>query len=303
MKIYGSIADLIGRTPIIRLSHLSRATGAEILVKAEFLNPGGSMKDRVALAMLVAAEKAGTIKPGGLLVEATAGNTGIGLAMLAAARGYRFIAVMTDSDRGPKSEAMEAYGAEVVFARSDAPWDSNRGPLGVARELAQAHGGLFLNQFANPANPEAHAQTTAREIIEDLGASLDVLVAGVGSGGTVTGIARALKPAIPGLSVVGVAARSSYLGANDHGSGRIPGITPDFEAEVFAPGLIDRFALIDPEAANQRARELARSEGLWVGHSSGAIVEAAVSEARERPGAMVLAVLADTGRNTPRTTR
>jgi cysteine synthase A len=247
--------------------------------------------------MLADAEAMGRLAPGAHVVEATSGNTGVALAMLAAARGYRFTAVLPESDRGPRTEAMEAYGAEVVTTPEGAEWESAEGPLGVAERMASERGALFLNQFRNPANPEAHALGTALEILDDLGGDLDVVVAGVGSGGTVTGLARTLKPSVPGLEVVAVAASGSYLGS-DNGNGRVPGITPDFEPAVFRKDLVDEVVLVAPEAARARARELAATEGLWVGPSSGAVVEAAVAAARRHAAGVVVAVLADTGRNT-----
>jgi cysteine synthase len=296
VKILGSIVECIGTTPVLRLASLSRAAGAELLVKAEYLNPAGSLKDRVALAMVVEAEAAGALRPGATLVEATAGNTGIGLALVAAARGYRFVAVMTEADRGPKSEMMEALGAEVAYTPADEPWNSQTGPLGVAARIAAERGGVFLNQFANPANPWVHETTTAVEIAEAVGALLDVLVIGVGTGGTATGLGRGLRPRLPRLRLVGVAAEGSYLGSGRPGD-RIAGITPDFEPEVFDRSLLDGIETVTAEEAALAARRLAVVEGIPAGHSSGASLVAAEREARRRPGATILFLLGDSVRN------
>ena len=299
MKIRGSILECIGGTPILRLGNLSRVAGAEILGKAEYLNPAGSLKDRVALAMVLAAEKRGELRPGSTLVEATAGNTGIGLALVAAARGYRFVAVMTEADRGPKSEAMEAMGAEVAYTPPGLAWDGDDGPLGVAARLAQARSGVFLNQFANPANPDVHERTTGAEIAATLGDQLDVLVVGVGTGGTATGLARALRPGRPGLRIVGVSGEGSYLGTSRPGD-RIAGITPDFAPPVFARHLLDAVTTVTAQEAAAAARRIGEREGIPAGHSSGASLVVAEREARERPGATILILLGDSVRNYPR---
>jgi cysteine synthase len=299
MKVRGSVLDCIGQTPVCRLGALSRALGVELLGKAEYLNPGGSLKDRVALAMVRQAEADGLLVPGSTLVEATAGNTGIGLALVAAALGYRFIAVMTEADRGPKSEAMEAMGGEVAYTRPGLPWDGEHGPLGVAARIARERGGVFLNQFANPANPRIHETTTAVEIAESVGGLLDVLVVGVGTGGTATGLARGLKPRFPRLRVLGVAADGSYLGSGRPGD-RIAGITPDFAPATFDPALVDGIEAVTAEEAARAARRIGTIEGLPVGHSSGACLVAAEREARRSPGATILFLLGDSVRNYPR---
>ena len=298
MRARGDIFERIGKTPIVGLPRLSEAAGAEILAKVELGNPGGSIKDRVGLAMVAAAEAEGRLAPGATIVEATAGNTGIALAWIAAARGYRFVAVMSEADRGPKVDTMEAMGAEVVLAAADRAWNSPEGPIGTARRLVCERGGVFLDQFTNPANPRVHERTTAAEIRRTLGDRLDAVVVGVGTGGTATGLARALKPAIPGLRVIGVVGVGSYLGNGRHGE-RIPGITPDFEAAVFERGLVDRIETPCPGDAARAARCLAEVEGLEAGHSSGACLLAAENEARRRPGSRILVIVADSARNYP----
>lgn len=290
--------ESIRETPVVALPRLSAAAGAELLAKVELGSAGRSIKDRVAVAMIRAAEEGGLLAPGATIVEATAGNTGIALARIATARGYRFVAVMSEADRGPKTDAIEALGAEVVLAASDRPWSSPEGPLGVARRIGRERGGVFLDQFANPANPRVHELTTAVEIRRALGDRLDAVVAGIGTGGTVTGLARALKPAIRGLRVIGVVGVGSYLGNGRH-EDRIPGITPDFEAAVFERGLVDRIETLCPGEAARAARCLAELEGLPAGLSSGACLLAAENEARRRPGSRILLIVADSARNYP----
>lgn len=292
------ITALVGNTPVFRLPRLSEAAGAELVVKAEHLNPGGSIKDRAGLAMVESLEKEGRLSRGQTLVEATAGNTGISLAWIAAAKGYKFVSVMNAADEGPKTQLMESMGAEVSLADPEIPWDSEEGCLGIARRIADERGGIFLNQFENVANPAAHELTTAEEIYRDFGESLDSLVVGVGTGGTVTGLARGLKPRHPKLQIIGVPADGSYLGSEKPGD-RIPGITPDFEAKVFDPTSIDRLVPIDAETAMEGARRLLEIEGLPVGHSSGALLVAAEREAARRPGSTILFFLCDSVRNYP----
>lgn len=294
--IHDHVTALVGNTPVFRLPRLSQELGAEIFAKAEHLNPGGSIKDRIALAMVDAAEAAGRIQPGQTLVEATAGNTGIGLAWIAAARGYKFVSVMNAADKGPKTELMESMGAEVVLADPDIPWDTDEGCLGIAGRIAEERGGLFLNQFENPANPAVHENQTSSEILDTFGDDLDFLIVGVGTGGTVTGLARGLKPHLPNLKIVGVPAEGSYLGSEKPGD-RIAGITPDFEAEIFDPKSMDILFPVDAEAALDATRRLLKLEGLPVGHSSGAFLIAAEHVAKQHPGTKILFFTCDSVRN------
>lgn len=294
-QIYDHVTALVGNTPVFRLPRISAELGAEIFAKAEHLNPGGSIKDRIALAMVDAAEAAGHIQKGQTLVEATAGNTGIGLAWIAAARGYKFVSVMNASDKGPKTELMESMGAEVALADPEIPWDTDEGCLGIAQRIADERGGLFLNQFANAANPDVHEKTTAPEILAAFD-KLDFLIVGVGTGGTVTGLARGLKPHMPELQIVGVPAEGSYLGSEKPGD-RIAGITPDFEAEVFDPKSMDILFPVDADSAFAAARRLLETEGLPVGHSSGAFLVAAEHLAQKHPGSKILFFTCDSVRN------
>lgn len=306
-KHTGSRLREIGRTPTLHLRHLSESCDADLLAKAEFLNPGGSIKDRVAWAMVQAAEKSGELLPGGTLVEATAGNTGIGLAWVAATRGFRFVAVMSEADRGPKVDAIRRHGAEVVLVSADTPWADQGGALDVARRLADERGGVFLNQFANPANPKVHEHTTAVEIKKALGQRLDALVVGVGSGGTATGLARALKPSMPDLRVIAATGMGSYLtphtpsghGPNHGRRDRIAGITPDFPPAIFERGLVDRIESVSSSDATSAARCLAEVEGIPAGPSSGACLLAAMDEARRRPGSRILIIIGDSASNYP----
>lgn len=297
MEIFDDLCATVGDTPIVPLRRLSEAAGAEILAKCEHLNPGGSLKDRVALAMVEAAEADGRLEPGSWIVEATAGNTGLGLAWVAPARGYRFVAVMTEIDRGPKTETMEAMGAEVVLVPKGIPWDTEEGCVGVAARIARERGGVFLDQFSNPANPAAH-EATAAEIWGALEDELDTVVVGVGTGGTATGLGRALKPRLPGLRLLGVVAEGAYLASEREGD-RIAGITPDFPPEIFDPSVLDDVVGISAGDAAAATRRLAETEGLAGGHSAGACLLAAEEEARERPGSRILILVGDGIRNYP----
>ncbi len=298
MSKHQDILGCIGRTPVLALPRLSRSAGATLLGKAELFNPGGSLKDRIALAMIEAAEAAGELSPGATIVEATAGNTGLGLAWVTAALGYRFVAVMSEADRGPKTETMEAMGTEVELVRTGVAWDSEEGPLGVAARIAAERGGLFINQFANPANPDVHQHQTAAEILEQVGEDLDAVVVGVGTGGTATGLARGLVPSLPRLRMIGVVADGAYLGSGREDD-RIAGITPDFEPSIFALDLLDEVQAIPAGEAARATRRLAEVEGIPAGHSSGACLLAAENEARRHPGSTILLLLGDSIRNYP----
>lgn len=295
MSSFHDVFQCVGETPTFPLRRLSEAVGAELLAKAEHLNPGGSIKDRVALAMIEAAEADGRLRPGMTVTEATAGNTGIGLAWIAAARGYPFVSVMSEADRGPKTEAMEAMDAEVVLLPYGLQWDSDEGPLGVAGRIAEERGGIFLNQFSNPANPEVHERTTGAEIVAEAG-EVDAVVVGIGSGGTVTGVGRALRKAGSKAELIGVVADGSYLADGDS---RIAGITPDFEPVIFDRPLVDRIESVSAAEAAKAARRLATQEGIPSGHSGGASLVAAERFARRRPGSRILFLISDSARNYP----
>lgn len=298
-----TVFNSIGKTPIFQLRQLSQELGATIYGKADFLNPGGSIKDRIALAMIEAAERDGRLTPGATITEATAGNTGLGLAWIAAARGYRFVAVMTEVDRGPKTDLMEALGTEVVLVPYGVAWDTPDGPLGIAERIAQERGGVFLNQFFNPANPEAHERTTGAEIREAFrDRPLDAIVVGIGTGGTATGIGRALKGAAVKSNngkaprLIGVVGDGSYL---TPGETRIAGITPDFPPATYDESFLERVEGVSEAEGAQATLRLARTEGLAVGHSSGAGLVVAEREVRRNPGSHILILLCDTLRNYP----
>ncbi len=296
MPVYTDISQLIGGTPLLQLSRLAADTGARVLVKLEAVNPAGSVKDRVALQMITAAEQAGTLTAGGTIIEPTSGNTGIGLAALAAAKGYRAIIVMPDSMSKERIALMKAYGAQVVLTPGAL---GMKGCIAKAEELAAAiPGSVIPGQFDNPANPEAHYRTTGPEIWRDTEGQVDIFVAGVGTGGTVTGVGRYLKEQNPAVQVVGVEpAASPLLTAGTAGPHRIEGIGANFVPAVLDRTLLDAVLPVTNEDAFAAARALARQEGLLVGISAGAAVHAAIALAKqpENAGKTIVALLPDTG--------
>jgi cysteine synthase len=294
-KMAGSVLDLVGATPLVRLNRIPKPGGAIVLAKMESLNPGGSVKDRIALSMVEDAERRGVLKVGATLVEPTSGNTGIGLAMVCAVRGYRLILTMPDDMSVERQRLLARYGAEIHLTPA---MEGMTGAVFAAQEICREHPDYFMPmQFENPANPEAHRRTTALEILDATEERLHVFVAGVGTGGTVTGVGGVLKERVPGVRIVGVEpARSPVLTggrARPHG---IQGI-----GASFVPGVLDRAVLDDvmtvrDEDATAMARRLAREEGLLVGISSGANVWAACQVAETRPrDQVVVTVLCDTG--------
>lgn len=293
-RIADNVTALIGRTPLVRLNRLPGEGAAEIVAKIEFFNPGGSVKDRIALSMIEAAEKQGVLKPGGTIIEPTSGNTGVGLAMVAAAKGYRCILVMPETMSRERRLLAAAYGAEVVLTPGE---EGMSGAVRRAQELAQEHGYFMPQQFENPANPEIHRRTTAEEIWEDTGGELDALVAGIGTGGTITGVAQVLKKRRPDLLVVGVEPASSpVLSGGRPGPHRIQGIGAGFVPKVLDRQLLDRVITVKDEDAYATAVRLAREEGLLVGISSGAATWAARQVAKELgAGRRVVVILPDTG--------
>lgn len=289
-----SVLELIGRTPVVRLNKLVSPDMATVWVKLERQNPGGSVKDRIALAMILAAERDGRLRPGGVIVEPTSGNTGIGLAMVAAVKGYRCILVMPDTLSVERRKLFRAYGAEMVLTPGSL---GMKGALARAREIAAETPGAFMpNQFENPANPDIHYRTTALEILTQV-PQLDAFVAGVGTGGTVTGVGRHLKEDIPHVTVVAVEpAESAVLSGGQAGSHKIQGIGAGFKPQVLDMDVVDEILLVSSAEALAMTRRLAREEGLLVGISSGAAAVAALELAR-RLGAdkTVVAVFPDTG--------
>jgi cysteine synthase A len=295
LPIYDGVLELIGKTPLVRLAKLSPPGGAEICAKLESKNPGGSVKDRPALAMLMAAEQQGHVQPGATLVEATSGNTGISLAMLAAARGYRCVLVMPEDASMARRLLLKAYGAELVLT------DALSGMAGaVARAeaiVASTPGSFMPKQFENPENPLSHARTTAEEILADTEGKVDAFVAGVGTGGTLTGVAGVLKKRLRGVRVIGVEPRgSAVLSGGEPGLHGIQGLGAGFIPKVLDRSLIDHVLAVTDVAADRTARRLAHEEGLLVGTSSGANVYAAIEVAKTmRADQRVVTVLCDTG--------
>ena len=297
-RIYTSADQLIGRTPLLELTHIEKKFGlnARILAKLEYFNPGGSVKDRVALAMIDDAEAKGTLKPGSVIIEPTSGNTGIGLASVAAARGYRIIIVMPETMSVERRQLMRAYGAELVLTEGA---KGMKGAIAKAEELAKEIPGSFVpGQFVNPANPKAHFETTGPEIWADTDGQVDYFVAGVGTGGTVTGVGRYLKSQNAAVKVVAVEPKSSaVLSTGVAGAHKIQGIGAGFVPEVLDTAVYDEIIAVADEDAFRLGRELGRSEGVLVGISSGAALWAAIELAKrpENAGKTIVALLPDTG--------
>ncbi|QGP90786.1 Cysteine synthase [Neomoorella glycerini] len=294
MQVATDITRLIGRTPVVRLNRLPE-NGAAVYAKLEYFNPGASVKDRIALSMIEAAEAAGKLKPGATIVEPTSGNTGIGLAMVAAVRGYRLILVMPETMSIERRKLLAAYGAEFILTPGHL---GMKGAVDKALELVRENPDYFMpQQFENPANPDVHRRTTAREILEQMGRDLDAFVAGVGTGGTITGAGEVLKQEIPGIKIIAVEpAASPVLSGGQPGPHKIQGIGAGFVPQVFRREVIDEIITVSNEDALITARRLAREEGLLVGISAGAAVYAALQVARRLgSGKKVLAIAPDTG--------
>ena len=294
-KIYADILEKIGRTPLVRISKLNRGN-AEVLVKVESFNPAGSVKDRIAIGMIEAAEKAGKIAPGALIIEPTSGNTGIGLALVAAVKGYRLILTMPDTMSIERRKLLAAYGAELVLTEGAL---GMKGAIAKAEELAETHPGSFIpQQFDNPANPEYHKQTTAEEIWQDAGGRVDAFVTGVGTGGTLTGVGEVLKARNPDVKLIAVEPSDSpVLSGGRPGPHKIQGIGAGFVPSVLDTEIIDEVFPVKSEDAGDTARAAAKREGLLVGISSGAALFAALelSKRPEYAGKRIIALLPDTG--------
>jgi cysteine synthase A len=294
MSLHDSILDTIGHTPIVRLQRLPPRHIA-LYAKVESFNPGGSVKDRLALAIVLDAERSGALRPGQTIVEATSGNTGIALAMVAAARGYPFVAVMTETFSVERRKLMRAYGAKVILTPAA---ERGSGMVRKAAELAQRHGWFLARQFDNPANPAYHRSATAAEILRDFaGRRLDTFVSGWGTGGTLTGVGQVLKVARPDIRIVATEpAGASLMSGEPWAPHRIQGWTPDFVPSVLDRGIADAIRPADDVLARDTARRLAREEGIFVGISAGATVAAALQVAEQSPpGSVLLAMLPDTG--------
>jgi len=293
--IYESLADLIGNTPLLRVSGFEGLV-AELILKLESFNPGGSVKDRIALAMIEDAEASGTLRPGATIIEPTSGNTGVGLAWVGVAKGYRVVLTMPETMSRERRALLKALGAELVLTPGS---EGMKGAIRIADELRDATpGAVILGQFVNPANPAAHFRTTGEEIWRDTEGKVDVFVAGVGTGGTVSGTGRALKAHKPSVRVVAVEPYSSaFLSMGVAGPHKIQGIGAGFRPETYDPSVVDEVIPVTDEAAVKAGRELAVKMGLLVGISSGAAFSAALSLARraEYAGKTIVALLPDTG--------
>jgi cysteine synthase A len=292
--IHDSILDTIGNTPIVKLQRLS-PEHVDLYVKVESFNPGGSVKDRLAIAIVLDAEQKGLIKPGDTIVEATSGNTGVALAMVAAARGYNFVAIMTETFSVERRKLMRAYGAKVILTPAA---ERGSGMVRKAEELAKKHGWFLARQFQNPANPAWHRSTTAAEILRDFaGKRLDYFVSGWGTGGTLTGVGEVLRLARPDVKIVATEpAGAPLLSGKEWKPHKIQGWTPDFLPDVLSRTVAHDIELVDDVVARDTARRLAAEEGIFAGISSGATLATALKIAESAPeGAVLLAMLPDTG--------
>jgi cystathionine beta-synthase len=298
MEVLDSFLDAVGDTPLVRLGKVGRGAPATVLAKLEMLNPGGSVKDRIGLRMIEAAERSGALKPGGTIVEPTSGNTGHGLAIAAAIRGYKCIFVMPDKMSQEKISLLRAYGAEVVITPTAVPPESPESYYRVADRLTEEIPGAFQpNQYFNQENPAAHEATTGPEIWRQTDGRVTAFVAGVGTGGTITGVARYLKAQRPDLLVVGADPEGSIFSGGVHPY-LTEGIGEDFWPETLDPSLVDRYIRVSDRDAFRMARRITREEGILVGGSSGTAVVAALEVARELgPDDVVVVILPDTGRN------
>lgn len=295
-KIFSSADQLIGHTPLLELTHIEEGLGARILAKLEYFNPAGSVKDRVAKAMLDDAEQSGKLKKGSVIIEPTSGNTGIGLASVAAARGYRIIIVMPETMSVERRQIMKAYGAELVLTEGA---KGMKGAIEKADELAKEIPNSFIpGQFVNPANPAAHKASTGPEIWEDTDGKVDIFVAGVGTGGTVTGVGEYLRTKNPNVKIVAVEPASSpVLSKGIAGAHKIQGIGAGFIPETLNTKVYDEVIAVENEAAFEAGREIGKKEGVLVGISSGAAIWAAKELAKrpENKGKTIVALLPDTG--------
>ena len=294
-QIYHSITELIGQTPIVKLNHLVPEDSAEVYVKLEFFNPGGSVKDRIALSMIEKAERDGLLKPGDTIIEPTSGNTGIGLAMVGVAKGYKVIIVMPETMSIERRLLMKGYGAELLLTPGK---DGISGSIKEAKRLAAENDYFLPLQFENPANPSIHEKTTGHEIQEAFGVNgLDAFVAGIGTGGTISGAGKELKRVYPAIEIIGVEpAESAILEGKEAGPHKIQGIGTGFVPDTLDTSVYDRVVSVTGDQALATAREVGKKEGILVGISSGAAIAAALAEAKVLgKGKKVLAVVPDKG--------
>jgi cysteine synthase A len=295
VAIAENITWLVGRTPLVRMPRITAGLNAQVVAKLESFNPCASVKDRIALAMIEAAEREGVLKPGVTLVEPTSGNTGVGLAFVAASRGYRLVLTMPETMSLERRRLLSALGAELILTPGKGGMSA---AIEKARELAEQQGYLLLQQFSNPANPQVHRRTTAEEIWSDTDGQIDVFVAGVGTGGTITGVADVIKRRKPSFKAIAVEpAASPVLSGGPSGSHKIQGIGAGFVPEVLQTELIDEVFQVSDEDAGAAARRAAKEEGILVGISSGAALHAALEVAKrpEHAGHLIVVLLPDTG--------
>jgi cystathionine beta-synthase len=299
-QVAESVMDLVGNTPMVRLSRLGRNLKCELFGKLEFMNPGGSVKDRIGVRMVIDAEREGRIKPGDTLIEPTSGNTGIGIALAGAVRGYRVIITMPEKMSREKQVVLEALGAEIIRTPTDVSFDSPDSHIGVARRLKEViPNSHILDQYSNPSNPLAHEEGTGREILEQMGGKLDAVIMSAGTGGTITGVARAIKRELPSCKIIGVDPEGSILaGPSEIKSYKVEGIGYDFIPEVLDRDLVDRWIKTNDKDSFRVARQIIRQEGLLVGGSSGSAMWAALRVCEEmKEGQRVVVILPDSVRN------
>jgi cystathionine beta-synthase len=299
VQVVDSLIDLVGRTPLVRMSRFSAGVAPTLLAKVEYLNPGGSVKDRIGLAMVEAAERAGDLRPGGTIVEPTSGNTGAGLAIVAAQRGYKCVFVMPDKMSQEKIDLLRAFGAEVVVCPTAVEPDDPRSYYRTADRLAEEIPGAFQpNQYFNQANPAAHYASTGPELWEQTDGGIDVFVAGLGTGGTITGTGRYLKEQNPDVQIVGADPEGSLYSGDEVRPYLVEGVGEDFWPETFDPSVVDRYVRVSDRDSFLTARRLTREEGILVGGSCGTAAWAALEVAKELPAdATIVVLLPDTGRN------
>ncbi|MGY4691862.1 cysteine synthase A [Salibacterium sp. K-3] len=294
MKVANNITELIGDTPLVKLNRLTGENDADVYLKLEYMNPGSSVKDRIALAMIEAAERDGKLKEGDTIIEPTSGNTGIGLAMVAAAKGYRAVLVMPDTMSMERRNLLRAYGAELVLTPGP---EGMGGAIGKAKELAQEKGYFMPQQFENEANPEIHRETTGRELLKQVDGQIDSFVSGIGTGGTVTGAGKLLKEHYPDLRIIALEpADSPVLSGGNKGPHKIQGIGAGFVPEILDTDIYDEVMTVTTEQSFDYARRAAKEEGVLGGISSGSAIYAALEEAKKLgKGKKVVAVIPSNG--------
>ena len=295
MPIHDDVTAIVGNTPLVRINRLSAGAGAAIAAKLEFQNPAGSVKDRIGVAIVDAAERSGQLKPGGTIVEATSGNTGIALAMVGAARGYNVVLTMPETMSKERKMLLAAYGAELILTPGS---EGMKGAVSKSEEIAAERGGILARQFANEANPQIHRETTAEEIWKDTDGTVDIFVAGIGTGGTITGVGQVLKARNPQIQVIAVEPEeSAILNGGAPGPHKIQGLGANFVPEILDREVYDEVIDINADTAVQWARRAAKEEGLLVGISSGAALAAADRVARrpENAGKLIVVIIPSFG--------